>query len=128
MFGPASGNTGEICPVCSDPTSADASAICAGCGASYHLILDMKVGGKDCGTVMLDDDSCSMQFLCTICITEAGGMPGLDPGAELGFPSRESLATLTASETTDGAQQTQNGGRVKQAVTSVRDSIRRRLS
>ena len=58
----------------------------------------------------------------------AGGMPGLDPGAELGFPSRESLATLTASETTDGAQQTQNGGRVKQAVTSVRDSIRRRLS
>ena len=92
MFGPASGNAGDLCPVCSEPTTENSSAICSQCGASYHLILDMKVGGKDCGNVMLDDDSCAMQFLCAICITESAGIPGMDPGIELGVPLPAALA------------------------------------
>ncbi len=62
----------EPCPVCSEVIPDTQFAECLKCGKAFHMRMteDAEVR-KDCGTVYIDAERWSMNFVCDICF-EAG--------------------------------------------------------
>ena len=70
--------TSYVCSVCGETAPAAMSAECNWCDQRYHLNQrnDMP-GGKDCGSVWIDDQFMALQFACGNCLEGAVGLQGL---------------------------------------------------
>ena len=85
----------ETCAVCGRPVDETNSALCHGCGRSYHLVLKQNEQGKDCGTVWVDDLSTSLVYACSNCLREAGADPAPEAPGQQRLPRARPLDVST---------------------------------